>query len=144
MTADLTSLPFEDGSFDLVLCSHVLEHVPDDARAVSELTRVVAEDGHLLLMHPIDRSRAETYEDGAIVDPVARAEAFGQHDHVRIYGTDFGERLRTAGIEFTVRSLADELPADDVERFGLREPPGRMRGDDIYVCKLARRTSLTT
>jgi hypothetical protein len=144
VAADLTALPFADGSFDLVLCSHVLEHVADDALAISELTRVVAGDGHLLLMHPIDRSRSETYEDPEIVDPAARAAAYGQHDHVRVYGTDFGERLRAGGLDFTVRSLADELPPEQVDRFGLREPPGSMRGDDIYVCKLVRRASLTT
>lgn len=95
--ATVLALPFPDGAFDLVLCSHVLEHITDDLGAIKELLRVSTPTGTLLIMVPIRASLERTYEDSSVVDPTERARTFGQHDHVRIYGLDFPKRLRNTG-----------------------------------------------
>jgi SAM-dependent methyltransferase len=94
---DLTAAEVPDASFDGVICSHVLEHVPDDAAAMGELHRITAPGGWCLVMVPLDLSRAETYEDPAITTPEARRRAFWQPDHVRLYACDIQQRLEAAG-----------------------------------------------
>lgn len=102
-TADLTRAPFDDDSFDIVICSHVLEHVPDDAKAMSELLRVLKPGGHALLLTPLALDGAGTEEDPTINDPAEQERRFGQWDHVRIYGKeDFLDRLGRAGFEVSV------------------------------------------
>ena len=114
---DVAALPFAAASFDLLYCSHVLEHVPDDRAALVELRRVLAPDGQALLLVPI--TAAETEEDPTLADPVERERRFGQHDHVRRYGPDFAARMAAAG--FQVRRIQTEELADPtaVRRFGL-------------------------
>lgn len=99
--ADLEDLPFEPGSFDLVVCSHVLEHVPDDRRAMREIRRVLDVGGTAVIQVPI-ADRDTTYEAVEITSPAARRSAFGQEDHVRLYGRDFGDRLRAVGFDVMV------------------------------------------
>lgn len=102
-TADLTRLPFPDASFDAIVCSHVLEHVPDDAKAFAELARVLAPGGHALLLTPFALDGRGTDEDPAIHDAAEQDRRFGQWDHVRIYDReDFLARMRTAGFEATL------------------------------------------
>jgi hypothetical protein len=93
LQADLTRLPFDTGGFDVVICSHVLEHVPADRDAMREMARVLGPGGEALVMVPVDRKRQETYEDPSIVDPAERLKAYGHVDHVRYYGTDIADRL---------------------------------------------------
>lgn len=102
-TADLTRLPFEDASFDIIICSHVLEHVPDDAAAFTELFRVLKPGGHALLLVPLAHDGNGTDEDPAISDPAEQDRRFGQWDHVRIYDTDgFTGRMTAAGFKTTL------------------------------------------
>ena len=97
---DLTAMDQPDASWDLIVCYHVLEHVDDDRKAMAEMFRVLAPGGRAVLQVPLEPGREETYEDPTIVDPKARLEAFGQEDHVRLYGvTDFRRRLEGAGFE---------------------------------------------
>jgi SAM-dependent methyltransferase len=103
---DITRMDLADGSFDLILCSHVLEHVPDDRAAMTELRRVLAPGGLALVLTPY-RPGQPTYEDPSVASPIERMVAFGQQDHVRIYGTDLAERLRAAGFE-----VSDQTPAE--------------------------------
>ena len=125
VAADLTNLPFDDEAFDLVSCNHVLEHIPDDIRAMSELRRVVSREGVVLMQHPIDPSRPTTYEDWTIVSPDARTRAFGQFDHVRIYGRDFTARVRTAGFSsIDALQYRDRVPKWELDRYCLTEHPG--------------------
>ena len=78
--ADICDLPFDDDQYDLILCNHVLEHIPDDTKAMRELYRVLKPGGMAILQIPQDLSREHTFEDDSITDPVERAEVFGQWD----------------------------------------------------------------
>jgi SAM-dependent methyltransferase len=109
---DVTALDLPDGAFDAIVCSHVLEHVADDAAAMRELRRVTAAGGWCLVMVPIDLTRAQTYEDPAIVDPAAREHAFLQFDHVRLYAPDIAGRLRDAGFAVEIVDTVAELGAE--------------------------------
>lgn len=90
---DITDNLFKDNVFDYVICSHVLEHIENDRQAISEIARVLKPSGLALIQIPIDKNRQKTYEDSSIKSASARKKAFGQHDHVRIYGKDFINRL---------------------------------------------------
>ena len=137
VAADITNLPFDDESFDLILCSHVLEHVVDDRRAFAEMFRVLRPGGRALLMHPIDYSR-DTYEDPSITTPDERKRAFLQEDHVRIYGRDFPDRVAVAGFEVSLDRYVERIGDREVERFGLRTqtltPAPDATADDLFVC----------
>lgn len=112
-TANLMDMPFESDSFDVVICSHVLEHVPDDARAMRELQRVLKPAGTALLLVPLAMDGGGTDEDPTIADPDERNRRFGQWDHVRLYGKDdFLARLSEAGFEVSTFSPFEAMPAE--------------------------------
>jgi SAM-dependent methyltransferase len=131
---DLRALDLGDASFDAVLCSHVLEHIDDDARAMRELRRVTAPGGWCLVMVPLDLHRAHTYEDLSITDPADRVRAFWQSDHVRLYAPDIAHRLRAAGFDVEVINMTDGL----CERERLRH--GLLASDLIFLCRPAPAT----
>lgn len=110
-----------DGAFDLVIACDVLEHVQDDAKAIREIHRVLADNGWAIFTVPQKDNLETTYEDVSITTPEARTEAFGQHDHLRIYGTDFPVRVENCGFSVTA---VDELDfdADEVRRHVLFPP----------------------
>jgi SAM-dependent methyltransferase len=124
---DVTALPFDDESFDLILCLHVLEHVLDDRAAMRELFRVLEPGGKAVIQVP-PSDLAETFEDDSVVDPAARERVFGQWDHVRICGTDYGTRLEEAGFRVTEVDHVADLDAASRARFGLRT------GEPFYLC----------
>lgn len=97
---DITKIPYPDASFDAIYCSHVLEHVPDDRKAMRELRRVLRPGGWALILVPVRDS--PTIEDPSITDPLERERLFGQFDHVRFYGPDFRDRLEEAGFRVEV------------------------------------------
>jgi hypothetical protein len=125
VNADLCALPFPAGRFDAVLCSHVLEHVGDDRRALAEIGRVLKPEGWAALLVPVEASLEATYEDRGIVAPAERQRAFGQEDHVRLYGRDFPARVREAGLEVATDAWLGELDAVTRARYGVG-------GDVIY------------
>jgi hypothetical protein len=125
---DLMGLDLPDDAFDAVICSHVLEHVPDDAVAMRELRRVTAPGGWCLVMIPLDVTRRETYEDPSIVTPQDRIEAFWQDDHVRLYAPDVAERLATAGFGVETIRPAD-LGGEAARRARL------LPSDWIFLCR---------
>jgi predicted SAM-dependent methyltransferase len=127
--ADITDLPFADDSFDVILCSHVLEHVVDDRKAMRELYRVLRPGGWAVVLVPIDVSRSETFEDPTIVAPADRERLFGQDDHVRVYGRDFTARLEEAGFTVRVEDFTRELGESETQRYGLRR-----RKRDLHLC----------
>ncbi|MCD4733862.1 class I SAM-dependent methyltransferase [bacterium] len=126
---DLTDLPDADNSHDAVICFHVLEHIPDDHAAMSEMHRIINSDGWALIQVPHYPDRGATYEDFSITDPQERKKHFGQWDHVRVYGNDFQQRLEKAG--FTVRFVdyLAELTEDDIARYGLAGTKGFHRSE---------------
>lgn len=117
--ADICNLPFEDHSFDVIFCNHVLEHIPDDQKAMSELYRVMRPGGWGIFQVPQDLSREHTFEDNSITDKEERARIFGQYDHVRIYGKDYFDRLISVGFEVEPISLAERLTPEMVARYAL-------------------------
>lgn len=117
--ADICALPFEDNSFDIILCNHVLEHIPDDQKAMEELYRVMKPGGWGVFQVPQDLRRKVTFEDDSITDKKERARIFGQYDHVRIYGYDYFEKLRSAGFEVEEVDLTRKMPQAEVDRFRL-------------------------
>jgi SAM-dependent methyltransferase len=131
--ADLTALPFADEAFDLVLCSHVLEHVPDDRAAMREMRRVLRAGGVALIQTPVNYDQAATYEDPGATDDGERLRRFSQSDHVRVYGPDLRDRLVAAGFRVTVEDAAD-LGHPPVARFGLRPNSAPLR-NDLYRCE---------
>lgn len=106
---DITAIDAPDASFDAIYCSHVLEHVADDRKAMREMFRVLKPGGWALIMVPISPA-GPTLEDPAVTDPAERERLYLQSDHVRLYGFDIRERLAEAGFEASVtfgRELAD-------------------------------------
>ncbi|CAN5186631.1 class I SAM-dependent methyltransferase [soil metagenome] len=126
---DVTALHLPDGAFDAVICSHVLEHVPDDAAAMRELRRVTAPGGWCLVMVPLALDRTGTYEDASITSPEERRREFLQHDHVRLYAPDIAERLRAAGFGVEIIDLRADLGPQAAARHGL------LASDLIFLCR---------
>lgn len=123
---DLATMPFDAETVDAVYCSHVLEHIEADMDAMAELHRVLKPGGWALVMTPVKGDT--TYEDPSIRSPEGRLAAFGQSDHVRLYGRDIRQRLVTAGFE--VEEHHGEL--------GFPEPYQRFMGlkrTYLYLCR---------
>ncbi|HET6372724.1 MAG TPA: class I SAM-dependent methyltransferase [Candidatus Polarisedimenticolia bacterium] len=123
---DITDIPYSDESFDVILCSHVLEHVPDDRTGMSELLRVLSRGGWAVLQVPTKGDK--TIEDPSITDPADREKLFGQHDHVRYYGADFNERLVEAGFQVRCFTGAEVAGPQNVARMGI------LADEIVYFC----------
>ena len=117
--ADICNLPFEDDSFDVILCNHVLEHIQEDTKAMKELYRILRPGGWGIFQIPQDLNREDTFEDDLITDKKERAKIFGQYDHVRIYGRDYFEKLRSIGFEVEEVDYTAELSQEDIEKYRL-------------------------
>jgi SAM-dependent methyltransferase len=124
MKANLLNIPFHDGSFDLLIANHVMEHVSDDGRALREIVRVLKPGGFAILQTPFSAKLHNTWEDAGIDSDEARLEAYGQEDHVRLYGQDVFLRFTSFGLISCVRSHEDLLPEVDASLYGVndREP----------------------
>lgn len=117
--ADICDLPFEDESFDIVFCNHVLEHIEEDGKAMSELYRVMKKGGWGIFQVPIKNELIETYEDFSITSPQERQKHFGQYDHVRWYGMDYFKRLEQAGFEVEINYYSQKYSEIEQKRFAL-------------------------
>lgn len=117
--ADICNLPFDDNTFDVILCNHVLEHIPDDTKAMQELYRVMKPNGWGVFQIPQNRSRQETFEDNTITDKKERAKIFGQYDHVRVYGLDYFDKLRSIGFKVEEIDYTSKFTDEDITRFCL-------------------------
>lgn len=100
---DITQIPYPDNYFDLVICSHVLGHIPDERKAIQELYRVLSKNGYALIMTLINKELEETYENHSIKSPEERLKHYGEVDLCRLHGKDFAERLAEPG--FTVKTI---------------------------------------
>ncbi|WP_420602632.1 class I SAM-dependent methyltransferase [Flagellimonas sp.] len=129
LKGDITDIPFQSNYFDFILCNHVLEHIPDDKKAMSELFRVMKSGGFGIFQVPIDYSREVTYEDPSITNPKEREKEFGQYDHVRWYGKDYQERLEKVGFEVFKDDFVNTFSLKDQNRYGFDS------AELIYHCK---------
>ncbi len=119
--ADICMLPFPDNSFDVILCNHVLEHIPDDTKAMQELYRVLKPGGWGVFQIPQDLKRDKTFEDNSIIDKKERAKIFGQYDHVRVYGKDYFDKLRSIGFNVNEVDYTNKLSVEEVEKYRLAQ-----------------------
>ncbi|SFD15879.1 class I SAM-dependent methyltransferase [Algibacter pectinivorans] len=117
--ADICNLPFEDNSYDIILCNHVLEHIPDDTKAMQELYRVMKPGGYGIFQIPQDLNRTSTFEDDSITDKKERAKIFGQYDHVRVYGRDYFDKLRSIGFNVKEVDYTASLSAEAITKYCL-------------------------
>lgn len=127
--ADICDLPFKDNSFDFIICNHVLEHIPDDTKAMQELYRVLAPSGTAIMQVPYDAKREITFEDNTITDQRERTRIFGQYDHLRVYGMDYFKKLSSIGFEVNALDYTSGMTSDDIERYRL------CKGELLPVCK---------
>lgn len=126
---DITNIAKKGNYFDVIICNHVFEHIPDDHKAMTELFRVLKVGGWAILQVPIDYDLKVTFEDETITSPKAREEAFGQVDHVRQYGLDYRDRLTNAGFKVSPITHTESFSEKDKFKFGL--PNHR----NIYLCQ---------
>lgn len=124
---DITKLPFADGTYDVVMAHHVLEHIDDDALAMRELARILKPDGFGIFSVPINASRAETYENPAITSQTERFAHFSGEDHKRYYGLDFVDRLGAAGF----KAETFRMPPEREVEYSL------LRDEWIYIARKA-------
>ena len=117
--ADICDLPFEDNTYDVILCNHVLEHIPDDTKAMQELYRVMKPGGYGIFQIPQDLNREITFEDDTITDKKERAKIFGQYDHVRVYGRDYFDKLRSIGFRVEEVDYTSKLSDKNVDKYRL-------------------------
>ncbi|MBE0446813.1 MAG: methyltransferase domain-containing protein [Actinobacteria bacterium] len=125
---DITDIKHADNLFDVIICNHVLEHIPNDRKAMSELYRVLKPGGWAILQVPISLSLNKTYEDPAITSPEEREKMFGQSDHVRIYAKDYKDRLEKAGFSIKTYSFTKEFDDSTTQKYGL------LKEEDLYIC----------
>jgi SAM-dependent methyltransferase len=126
---DVQSIPFPDNTFDAIICNHVLEHVPNDKRAMQELFRVMKAGGFGIFQVPVDLTLEKTLEDDAINTPLLREKHYGQRDHLRLYGRDYPERLMNMGFSVIEDDFVKSLPQHLAERYAL--PTHEV----IYLCE---------
>ncbi len=125
---DITDIKYPDNSFDAIICAHVLNHVNDDAKAMSELYRVMRPTGWIIVQTPVDYNREHTFEDATVKTEADRKKVFGQQDLARIYGKDFLSRLQHAGFKVEVVHYCKQLGAGVAERMGL------LQDDELFFC----------
>lgn len=118
---DITVIPLEDETVDMVICIHVLEHIQDDRKAIREIYRVLKKGGVAILQVPYDKQRVETYEDASITSREDRRKHFGQFDHVRIYGTDFIGRFIAPGFSVEHADFAEHISREKRNRHVFKE-----------------------
>ncbi len=124
---DIADIQYPDNYFDVILCSHVLEHVQNDRKALGELFRVLKKDGWALLIVPIHSDTAKTTEDPSIANSEERLKRFGQKDHVRKYGIDFVDRLKESGFTAKIITPLDYLASKDTLYMGIK-------GNKLFFC----------
>lgn len=122
--ADICNLPFDENTFDLVLCNHVLEHIPNDTRAMEELYRIMKPGGTGIFQIPLDQKRERSFEDDTITDKEERRRIFGQYDHVRVYGMDYFDRLEQAGFHAEAVDYTARMSAEEIDKYRLQ--PGEL------------------
>ena len=127
ITMDICDMQLPDNRFDFIYCSHVLEHVTDDRKAMREFYRVLSPRGMAFLLVPI--TAEVTFEDPTVTDPKERLRLFGLEDHVRVYGKDYTDRLRQSGFDVEEVKPGDFLDAEEIKRMGITSSAG-----SLFIC----------
>lgn len=118
---DLHNIPLEDNYYDFFICNHVLEHVEDVEKVLSEIIRVLKPGGKAILQVPLDYTLSTTYEDPSIKSPAEREKHFGQKDHLRVFGLDYPEKLRKAGFDVEEIDYREKLGQVLSQKYRLAE-----------------------
>lgn len=126
---DIHDIPFEANTFDVAICNHVMEHVDDYHKAMSELYRVLKPNGWAIIQSPQDWTKAHTFEDPTITDPRERERVFWQNDHLRLFGRDYGRELEKAGFTVTEDDFVMKMSKDLVKRYSLPSE------EIVYFCE---------
>ncbi len=126
---DLHSIPYDDNTFDVFICNHVMEHVDDEFKVTSEIFRVLKKGGWAILQVPIDTTKETTYEDRSITDPREREIHFGRHDHIRFHGLDYPKRLEKSGFTVIHDDYINKFDSETIDRYRLQ------KDEIIYLCK---------
>ena len=126
---DVHQIPFDDNSLDVVFCNHVMEHLDDDIKAMSEINRVLKPGGWAIIQSPVYLYLEKTLEDPSVTDPLEKERLFGQNDHMRKYGKDYSDRLRRGGFKVTEDNYLDELAEEVRTRYALPDE------EIIYFCE---------
>ena len=126
--ADICDLPIKENTYDFILCNHVLEHVLDDNKAMSELYRVLKKGGTGIFQVPIDMKREKTFQDDSITDKLERNKIFGQYDHVRVYGKDYFNKLEDTGFKVQQVDYSKKFSDKEILKFSI------IKGEIIPVC----------
>lgn len=121
MHFDVQDIPLPDEFTEVIICNHIMEHIPDDRKAMRELHRILKRGGWGIILSPIEYDRAETFEDDSITDPKLRTEIFGQYDHRRIYGRDYAMRLEESGFEVEEVNYFDMLTAEQRDLYAVMD-----------------------
>lgn len=129
---DVLHLPFGDNTFDIILCNHVLEHIPEDRQAMRSVFRVLKPGGFALLQVPVSNLLEQTIEDFTVTDPHQREITFGQKDHCRLYGKDYVDRLQECGFEVEIKNISKEYGQFDLNP-----------EENLFVCRKANRRQPT-
>lgn len=129
---DVHDIPFDENSFDVIICNHLLEHVEDDIRAISEMYRVLKPGGWGIIQSPINPAREVTDEDRSLKTPKEREEKYGQNDHLRDFGLDYPQRLKAGGFRIVMDEFVKTLPDEKVKRHALLTGGSFTVNDLIY------------
>lgn len=140
---DATNIDFEANTFDGIFASHILEHIPEDTKAMQEFYRVLRPKGVLMVMIPQKLNEKQTYEDFTITSEEERTIHFGQKDHVRWYGTDFTEKLKSIGFYVTILYRKEMEPSVNNMAFDLKSCVSEevfkkyslATNDILYICQ---------
>ena len=116
---DLTGLNYENDFFDVIICNHVLEHIPDDKKAISEMFRALKKGGKAVVTVPMDENLEKTNENPNITSPADRKKHFGQWDHLRMYSTDIKQRFENEGFNTELIKYADNFSANEFQKMRL-------------------------
>lgn len=126
---DITALDLESNTFDCIICYHVLEHIPDDRKAMRELHRVLKPGGWAIIQVPLRKGCQQTLEDPNITTPEMRRKFYGQEDHLRYYGEDYKSRLEEAGFIVAIDNFSSQTPPSIAKKLAI------LATEDIYFCK---------